>query len=182
MFDFLFRRGNPTNDWQRSAYLKLTASLDIPEFNGIPLGARFDRVSFLGRDDAGQFGSHCYYDLGVGVERTPDNAISAFWIVFRGEENDKFQPYQGELTWQGEPLAIDELNQDNLPDVLGPWYWLDTDEDESIAFYEFPTYEIQIELTLAGEIKQFLIYQESMLADPKQREAYGITKPWIYDR
>lgn len=182
MFDFLFRRGNPTNDWQRSTHVKLTVSLDIPEFNGLPLGTPFDQVSFLGRDDAYEFGTHCYYDLGVGVERFSDNKITGFWIVFLDEDGNKFQPYQGELTWQGEPLAVDELNQDNLPDVFGPWYWLDTDEDESIAFYEYPTHEIQIELTLTGKIKRILICQEPILADPKQREAYGITKPWIYDR
>ncbi len=182
MFDFLFRRGNPTNDWQRSAHLNLTASLDIPEFNGLPLGTPFDQVSYLGRDDAVEFGAHCYYDLGIGVERSSEQTISGFWIVFLGEEKDKFQPYQGVLTWHGEPLAIHELNQDYLPDVLGPWYWLDTDDVESIAFYEYPTHEIQIELTLSGEIKRFLICQEPILADPTQREAYGITKPWVYDK
>ncbi|RCS52700.1 hypothetical protein DTL42_07635 [Bremerella cremea] len=182
MFDFLFRRGNPTNDWQRSSHLKLTASLDIPEFNGIPLGAPFERVSFLGRDDAFEFGAHCYHDLGVSVERSSDNKISGFWIVYVGEDYDKFQTYQGELTWQGEPLDVNKLNQDNLSDVLGPRYWLDTDEDESIAFYEFPTYEIQVELTLSGKIKRFGICQEPLLADPQHREALGVTKPWIYDR
>lgn len=181
MFDFLFRRGNPTNDWQRSAHLSLSASLDVPEFKGLPLGASFDRVSDLGRDDAVEFGSHCYYDLGVAIERSNENSISGFTIVLLDEEGDKFQPYRGELLWQGEPLDYLQLTQENLAETLGEWYWIDTDEDESIIFYEFPSHEIQIELTLSGYIKRFLVYQEPMLADPQQRDSYGITKPWIND-
>lgn len=177
MFDFLFRRGNPTNDWKRSRQLTLSVALDTPSLNGVTLGSRFDCLSYLGRNDTAQFGTLCYFDLGIGVGHADDGTFSGYMIVFHDEEN-KFQPYRGTLSWQQKPLDVTQLNRDELPKVFGTWFWMDTDDDESIAFYEHLEYEMQIELTLSGSIKRLILTKYPLMADPNQRAAYNVDKPW----
>mgnify|MGYP003148173165 CR=1 FL=1 len=98
MLDFLFRRGNPTNDWRRSTDLILTATLDEPLLNGVALGSRFEHLSSLGRNDGSQLGSLCYFDLGVRVAPGKDGTFQGFAIVL-ADEDDEFQPYRGTLSW-----------------------------------------------------------------------------------
>ncbi len=177
MLDFLFRRGNPTNGWQPASNLALTVSLDTPSLNGISLGSRFDHLSFLGRNDTSQFGTLCYFDLGIGVDHADDGTFLGYMVVFRDEDN-AFQSYRGELLWKQENLDINQLTRDELPNVFGDWYWMDTDDDESIAFYEYPEHEMQIELTPSGSVKRFVVTKNPLLADPEQRQSYNVGKPW----
>tara|TARA_R110002073_G_scaffold27840_2_gene89082 strand:+ start:18912 stop:19463 length:552 start_codon:yes stop_codon:yes gene_type:complete len=177
MLDFLFRRGNPTNDWRRSPDLILTATLDEPSLNGVTLGSRFEHLSSLGRNDGSQLGSLCYFDFGVRVAPGKDGTFQGFAIVLT-DEDDEFQPYRGTLSWKRNPLDLHHLTRKTLPSVFGDWYWIDTDDNESIALYEFPGYEMQIELALSGAIKAIILTNDPLMADPEQRDAYNVDKPW----
>lgn len=177
MLDFIFRRGNPTNSWSRSPDLNLTAALDEPSLNGVTFGSRFDRLSGLGRNDDSQFGSLCYFDLGVGVDHAEDGTLAGYMIVLNDEDN-QFQPYQGTVLWKHNPLDINRLTREDLPRVLGDWYWMDEDDDEFIAFYEYSTYEMQIEIDLSGVIKRIILTNRPLLANPEQRKSYDVDKPW----
>ena len=177
MLDFIFRRGNPTNGWMRTPNLTLTVSLDAPSLNGVILGSRFDRLSSLGRNDTSQFGTLCYLDLGIGVDQVDDGRFLGYMVVLFDENND-FQPYRGELLWKEKRLDASQLTRDELPNVFGDWYWMDTDETESIAFYEYPDHEMQIELTLSGLVKRFILTKNPLMADPNQRQSYNVDKPW----
>lgn len=177
MFDFIFRRGNPTNGWKRSPDLTLTASLDEPALNGVILGSQFDRLSSLGRNDTSQFGTLCYLDLGIGVDRADDGTFPGYMLVFCDEDND-FQSYRGKLLWKGKLLDVTQLSRDELPNVFGDWYWLDTDETECIAFYEYPAHEMQIELTASGLVNRIIVTRNPLMADPDQRQSYNVDKPW----
>ena len=87
-------------------------------------------------------------------------------------------PYAGKVAWKDGDLDIQQLNRDDLSTVFGDCYWMDTDEHETIAFYEYPKHEMQIELTLSGSIKRFTLTRSPMMADPELREAYNVDKPW----
>ena len=179
MFDFIFRRGNPTNGWQRSPNLALDAVLDVPSLNGITLGSRVDRLSSLGRSDKSSLAGYlCYFDLGLTVDHSKDEVFDGFSIVFDDDEGGEFQPYRDILTWKQKQLNSHDLTLDNLPSVFGEWHWLDTDEDESIAFYEYPEYEMQVETDQSGAVKRITLTNEPLMADPEQRDAYKVDKPW----
>ena len=177
MLDFLFRRGNPTNGWTRSQGLMLAAALDVPALTNVALGSHFDHLSFLGRNDRSEFGSLCYFDLGIGIEYSESGTFDGFMIVL-ADEDKKFRSYAGTLSWNRKTLNLHQLTIHDLPSVFGDWYWLDSDEFESIAFYEFPAHEMQIELSLSGAIKRFILTKNPIMADPDQRKAYGVNKTW----
>lgn len=177
MLDFLFRRGNPTNGWMRTPNLTLTASLDPPSLNGVALGSRFDRLSFLGRNDTSECDTLCYRDLGIGVVPADDGTFLGYMIVLNDEDSD-LQAYRGELLWKEKRLDASRLTRDELASVFGDWYWMDTDETESIAFYEYPAHEMQIELTLSGLVKGITLTRNPLMADPDQRRSYNVNKPW----
>ena len=177
MFDFILRRGNPTNRWQRASDLALTVVLDAPAINGVALGDSFRLLSFLGRNDDVQCGALCYHELGVGVDRAKDGTLDAISVVFE-DSSDRSRPFAGTLLWKDGRLEPSQLTQDNLRNLFGDWYWLDEDEDERIAFYEYPDYEMQIELSLIGSVKRVILTRAPLLSDPWQREAYGVEKQW----
>ena len=177
MLDFIFRRGNPTNDWHRSPDLTLTAALDEPSLNGVTLGSRFDNLSPIGRNDSSQFGTLCYFDLGIGLDYADDQTFRGYMVVLQDEDN-QFQPFRGTLSWKQLQLDVNRLTRNELPKVFGDWYWLDTDDDESIAFYEYPDHEMQIELCPSGAVTRFILTRTPLMADPDQRESYNVDKPW----
>ena len=47
MFDFLFRRGNPTNQWSRQAGVSLTVDLSKYAINSISVGPTLSSFHFL---------------------------------------------------------------------------------------------------------------------------------------
>lgn len=177
IFDFLLRRGNPTNHWRRTPDLNLTAELGLPALNGVALGSPVEQLSSLGRNDGIEFGTLCYYDLGIGIDRAPDGILNGFTVVLADPFND-FQPYQGKLMWHGGRIRTADLRLDRLQDVFGEWYWLDKDETELLAFYEFPGYEMQLELTLSGAVKRIIVTREPLLAQADQRELYRVDQAW----
>ncbi len=170
MLDFIFRRNNPTNAWQRQPNLNLSADLSTPAFNGITVGSRFEQLSYLGRSDNAEVERIDYLDLGVLFDRESDGTFSGFALFFSDEF---FKPYVGKITIGGVSVAAKDI-----PDALGEAYWVDTDEDETIHFYEFGTHEIQCEFALDGSLNEVILTTFPMLADPVQRERYGVTKAW----
>ncbi|WP_425397615.1 hypothetical protein [Aeoliella sp.] len=177
MFDFLLRRGNPTNHWTRAANLKLAAELDVPSLNGVTLGSQIDLLSSLGRDDSRQLGTLCYADLGVGIDYDDVKNLVGYTLVLSHAE-PPFQPYSGEIVWNGQPLQGSHLTHDGISNLLGEHYWLDSDDDERIAFFEFPQYEIQVEFDTNDQINGIVVTSTPLMANPEQREAYGVDKPW----
>ncbi|MCH2209904.1 MAG: hypothetical protein MK110_01270 [Fuerstiella sp.] len=177
MFDFIFRRGNPTNDWHQPPDLKLTAELDMPSLNGIRLGARFDQLSFLGRNDASHMGTLYYFSLGIGIDRAEDETFDGYVVVL-DEHDQPCSPYRGTLLWKHGQLDLNQLTRDRLSEMFGEWYWIDTDADESIAFYEYPDYEMQIEMAPCGVVRRLLLTRCPLMSDPAQRDSYNVDKPW----
>jgi hypothetical protein len=64
-----------------------------------------------------------------------------FMVVFCDENND-VHPDRGELLWNEKQLDANQLTRDELRNVFGDGYWMDTDKSESIAFYEYLNQEM----------------------------------------
>ncbi|MEW4453532.1 hypothetical protein AB1L30_12735 [Bremerella sp. JC817] len=176
-YDLIFRRGDPTNDWQRASGLKLNADLDVPSLLGVPLGGAFDRLSCLGRSSQGDPFSVEYFDLGLCLDRDDNGNLCEFQIVL-DDDVGKCKPYPGTVSWEGVSIPLTDLTLDKLPDIFGEWYWLDEDDHEFIAFYEYPNYEMQIECFKDRRVKRFVLCQEPLMAFEDQREAFKVTKAW----
>ena len=84
-----------------------------------------------------------------------------------------FKPYVGTITIAGISVAAKDI-----PGALGEAYWVDTDEDEKTHFYKFGTHEILCMFALDGSINEIVLTTFPVLADPVQRERYGVTKAW----
>ena len=170
MFDFVFRRNNPTNAWQRRPNLNLSADLSTPAFGGITVGSPFEQLSYLGRSDNREVERIDNLDLGILFDRESDGTFSGYALFFSDEF---FKPYLGKITIAGVSVTAKDI-----PDALGEAYCVDTDEDETIHFYEFGTHEILCEFALDGSLNEVTLTTFPMLADPVQRDRYGVTKAW----
>ena len=170
MFDFIFRRNNPTNAWERRPNLNLSADLSTPAFGGITVGSPFEQLSYLGRSDNREVERIDYLDLGILFDRESDGTFSGYALFFSDEF---FKPYLGKITIAGVSVTAKDI-----PDALGEAYCVDTDEDETIHFYEFGTHEILCEFALDGSLNEVTLTTFPMLADPVQRDRYGVTKAW----
>ena len=170
MFDFVFRRNNPTNAWQRRPNLNLSADLSTPAFGGITVGSPFEQLSYLGRSDNREVERIDYLDLGILFDRESDGTFSGYALFFSDEF---FKPYLGKITIAGVSVTAKDI-----PEALGEAYCVDTDEDETIHFYEFGTHEILCEFALDGSLNEVTLTTFPMLADPVQRDRYGVTKAW----
>ncbi len=86
--------------------------------------------------------------------------------------------FSGWFRYRGRRLDLsEETTERELIAFFGSPYWRDQDEDEVIPFYEFGECEWQIEMSLKDWLSVFVI-APPILADPQQRAAYGVTKPW----
>jgi len=87
--------------------------------------------------------------------------------------------FQGRLFADGRQLGI---TQDTSPEAVvrlfGDPYWRDEDDDDVILFYEDGRFELQFEFPGKMKLGYITMMLSPILADPAQRKAYGVTKPW----
>ena len=146
MFDFIFRRNNPTNAWERRPNLNLSADLSTPAFSGVTVGSPFEQLSYLGRSDNAEVERIDYLDLGILFDRESDGTFSGYTLFFSDEF---FKPYVGTITIAGVSVAAKDI-----PATLGEAHWVDTDEFETTQFYQFGTHEIQYVLAFDGGLNE----------------------------
>ena len=172
MLDNLFRRRNPTNKWSRQANLSLTVDLSTYSLNSVPVGSRVEKFSFLGRSSSSSKSVLEFTDLGLSLDYEDDGTVSGFRVVWVDTEN-QFSEFKGTIRLNGSAIKTG-----NLLNELGECYWLDKDEYELLHFYEYPTHELQIEQSHEKQIRCMIVTKDFLMADPEQRQAYGVDKPW----
>jgi len=87
--------------------------------------------------------------------------------------------FPGRLEIGGRKIDIASLvSEPALLALLGDPWWRDEDEDEVILFYEDGRGERQFELSKDGVLKFVTMLRTPLMADPEQRRAYGVTRPW----
>ncbi len=183
MLEFLLGRRNPTRTWQAGLSQPLAFDLDAATLHGVRLGEPLDRLSLLGPDE--NLGTHrsgelVYFSAGLTVSFSlSTRCITAYRIVLRDPSEPRFRPFSGPVfAGAGCRLDLHALDQKGFVDSLGPYYWRDSDEDESILFYEFTGLEWQVEFGPHLRFNSLIVTSEPLLADEQQRRAYRVTRPW----
>ncbi len=166
---------NPTRAWIESGDPALLLDLDQQRFCGVAIGEPIARLSFLG--PASRW-SHALEFPGHGLALGGEERIEQVSLFFGHADEPEQGRYRGGIVHRGASAAL-SCNDDEprLAALFGEPFWRDADADETILFYEFGVVEWQIELGSDGRLK-CLSLSRPLLADPAQRAAYGVSRPW----
>jgi len=177
-----FRRKSPTSTWRADLRAHLVLDLDGLELNGVGFGGEVEGLRFLGPSESGAFD---YPSKGLQLEVDSSGLLEGLVVSLRSGVNlgtlppGSVKQFSGHVRLNGRDLAPHELR--NESDFVAAWgdpYWRDMDEDEILMFFEFGSGEVQVELTPEGVPQILLVTPEPLMADPTQREAYGVTASW----
>ena len=172
----LFKSPNSTQAWKEELSVDLVVDLDRHRLCGLGIGDWLAGLVHLG--PAKMTGSMIFFPgkgISVGFKA---GVITSFAAYVAASPEEGVGRFTGWFIYRDRLLALsEETGEKELIEIFGPPYWRDQDEDEVILFYEFGEYEWQVEMSLKDRLKVFVI-SEPILADPKQRAAYGVTKPW----
>jgi len=175
--------GNPTQSWEERQEVLLLLDLDEHRLSGVSVGEPLQGLNFLGRgNDLGSLIDWPAKGLRVHVI---DGALFEITISFGHAEDDEdeIRKFPGRIVYRGETQRLTcRTHRDELLRLLGEPFWIDEeiDEefgDETILFYEFGAIEWQIELGSDACLRN-ITFSPPLLADPEQRTAYKVTKPW----
>jgi hypothetical protein len=178
---FLFGPPNPTKKWVADPSVPLVVDLDGHHLCGVGLGEPFERLAFLGPARLDWDFGFPAKGVSVGVE---EGRIDSFTIYFNPAATPWFKDggmasFTGSLRYRGRELTLSEISrEDTLLRTFGEPYWRDADDDEVLWFYEFPDREWQLEVSPEGRLRALILGRGCIMADPEQRKAYGVTKPW----
>ena len=87
--------------------------------------------------------------------------------------------FPGRFKHRGKIIELNTATTiDNVQEKLGEPYWFDDDTDEILLFYENGSVEMQFEFPGKQKLGFITLLLDPIMADPEQREAYGVTKPW----
>lgn len=177
-----FRRElrSPTRRWVEDRSVSLMVDLDAVTLCGVGVGDGVDRLQFLGP----AIEEYAFPAKGL-VLNVADGRLDGFCVALSEAATDLFpasvetiSAFRGSVRAKGREWHPHELaRQSDFQELWGEPYWHDIDTHEVLLFFEFRDREIQVELTLAGRAKAILA-GTPLLADPEQRAAYGVTKPW----
>lgn len=177
-----FRRWSwPTREWVRDPRVPLVVDLDAFTLCGVELGAGFERLEPLGPADSPFFDWH---GLGLSFDVDVDR-LEAFTVAlspgaFPGAGWPReAPPFPGTIRIVGEAIGATRLAADRLVEAWGAPYWEDVDPGvEILLFFERHGVEVQLELAPDRRPRVLTVTADPLLADPEQREAYGILRPW----
>ena len=125
-------------------------------------------------DDKDEPGVQIYKNDASGLEITTCDGITDSIFI-------SLKSFTGSFTMNGAPLDLKlDTEESKVCEILGEPWWKDVDDDlEVIDFYERADgTEIQMEYPAMCQLRFITILKKGILADPIQRESYGITKPW----
>ena len=163
MVSVMTRAPDPTKDWRRLPDLDLTFDLDRAELNGVRLGERLDRLSFLGpaEDRAlAREGELCYHSLGLCVE-LEDDMITNYRIIWRDPYEEKYEPFPGSVEYHSNRIALEDLTEATAIGEFGePSSRDDEDEEEVVLFYEFSELKWDIEFDTESRFNCLMVMDE----------------------
>lgn len=171
--------GNPTRAWRRDHGRRLVLDLDAHRFCGVGIGDPIELLSFLGPAARWSF-TLDFPNHGVAVNPAAGRVAEMTFFFGHPAELD-FGTFSGTIVYRAQPLSLSCADtEETIARAFGPPYWRDVDSDEIIQFFELGPREWQIEFGLDGHLKCLGI-SEPLLANPRDRAAFGVTKPWPPD-
>jgi len=180
ILDHFFPPADPAREWTALPGLRLECTLDDSSFCGLRLGEQIESLSRLGPPEnprPTREGMYDYPSRGFEVDAT-DGRIDCF--LFRWDAMDPARHFAGSFLWKGAALKLDaSTGEREIRSAFGEPYWMDDEMGERLFFYEFErgALEWQLELT-RGRLTAMTLVTPPLLADPDQRSAYGVTRPW----
>jgi hypothetical protein len=167
--------GNPTQSWIAEPFKLLVLCLDDHQLCGVGIGDRVDSLSFLG-PAARWSGTLDFPDHGLSILQS--QGIDEMTFFFGHPSEPEAGTFRGTILHRGATVPLSSADDEQtIVRQFGEPYWRDADVDETILFYEFGSHEWQVEFGPDGRLKCLSIACP-LLADPVQREAYGVSKPW----
>jgi hypothetical protein len=120
-------------------------------------------------------GSRTYRNSDCGLEiGTRKGLVDSLFI--------SLDSFTGRFTLDGQPVHLTKNSTESeVSKLLGEPWWKEVDAAaEVVDFYEFADghFEMQFEYPPLSNLAFITILREGTLADPEQREAYGVSKPW----
>jgi hypothetical protein len=169
---------NPTRTW-RADSRRLVLDLDSHRLADVGIGDELSRLAFLG--PAQRWPCSLEYPArGIAIG-TCGQRVDELLFFFGHPELAQSGRYTDPILFRGSPLSLSARDDEQTWIArFGHPYWRDEDSDESILFYEFGQAEWQVEFAAAGGLKCLAIARP-LLADPQQRLAYGVDRPWPPD-
>lgn len=179
--EHLFRKPDPTAGWKAEPGMRIELDFGCHALCGVKIGDPFPWLEKLGPAEdprAARRGRFCYHSKGVEVEMK-NGVVTSYLLVWASPVDSHYRPFAGVCLYRGRDLRLSaRTNEREIFEHFGSPYWRDQDQDEILLFYEFEDIEWQIELALDGSLKAGLCVTPPLLADPEQRAAYRVTKPW----
>jgi len=160
----LVRFRNPTRGWVRDPSRPLKLDLDSNSLSGVPLGAAFERLEFLGPALRSKQGPEFWEFSNLGVVAETEAArICSLFVVPIPDETFGVDPYTGVIAIAGQPVSISWISRElDVIRVFGRPTLRDEDREETVLSYEIGgRLEREIELTPEGRIKTIAIYSYS---------------------
>ena len=172
----LFRSSNPTKGWKEDRAVAVVIDLDRHRLSGFGIRDRLAGLSFLGPATAdGSVLTFPSKGITVGFA---NGLITWFAAYVAASPEEGIERFCGVFQYRGRRIDLSEGTAEReTVTIFGPPYRRDQDAEEVILFYEFGEHEWQIEMSLNDRLRGFVI-APPILADAKQRAAYGVTKPW----
>lgn len=158
---YLLDSRNPTREWVHDPSRPLELDLDTKSLSGVPLGAPFDSLEFLGPAQRSKHGSALWEFSTLGVVAEAEaSRIGSFFVVPIPDENFDVEPYTGVVTIAGQPVSISWISREqDVIQAFGEPTRRDEDPEETVLFYEIGgRVEREIELTPEGRIKTIAVY------------------------
>ena len=155
---------NPTREWVRDPSRPLELDLDSKSLSGVPLGAAFDGLEFLGLAQKSKRGAGLWEFSALGVvAEEEDSRIGSLFVVPIPDGTFDVEPYTGVVSVGGQPASISWISREHdVIQAFGKPTRRDEDLDETVLFYEIEgRVEREIELTPEGRIKTIAIYRYS---------------------
>lgn len=179
----IFSKNDITEKWVAEDNLKIKINLSNNSLCNAKIGKPIEWLSKLGPcEDKKAFenGLLHYPSKGLKIGFQGD-LITDYTIIFDESLEEGFKAFNGNFIYNDEEILLNnKTTQTDILNLFGEPYWKDTDDYETILFYEFKDIEWEIELSLDHKLKAILIVSPPLLSDESQRKAYKVTKPWPF--
>ncbi len=174
----------------------LVLDLGAPSLAGLVVGKRVEPMSpqtmsdlgLITRSEGPEEPPYAYAHIANAFEIGCSDTVD--WILVRWNDpsiarNNPLakglghSTFDGRIELDGEEIPIGgSTTEAEFVARFGAPYWRDEDEDEILLFYEFGPVEWQVEFPGGGTLGVFTITTDRVMADPGNREGYGVDAPW----
>jgi hypothetical protein len=165
MWQRIFGPKDPTWDWLPGDGRRLVFDIRHATLDGFPLQTPLSEFKFLGpNEERGSFrrGVVTWFSRGLSFDLADDQTVKTFQVVRADPNDSRFQPFSGDLLYDGTPLDFPRLAFDEIVACAGEPYWIDRDEQEAALFYDQDGRDVRIEIPHESTAARILVTTDSI--------------------